>query len=151
MPTDDYEGLTPETARALSDCVIKELCDEWGVTPQYVHGILSGQKKDFFARFKRIFRHIARVYPVGAHGYIDTLESIYRAVVPAHRIPRINYGTDVVEEQVQIELNKTGLALAKKDSQLILRRSRALRAVLDALERKYMLEGREDSVLEKVS
>lgn len=82
MAKESYKGATPETRRALEPCV-KAIADAMDLEgPQYLHAILGGKESDPFARFKRLFRAVARRNPEGARGYIASLNTIMREASP---------------------------------------------------------------------
>jgi hypothetical protein len=82
MGREDYRGATAETKAALQDH-IKEIADEMGLdAPQYLYAVLAGKESDPFARFKRLFRAVARKNPEGARGYIASLTTEFQKASP---------------------------------------------------------------------
>ena len=84
MPRETYLEVTPETKAALSDHV-KAVAAEWQKSDTYVYAILSGQSSDPFAKFRKLFRAVARKNREGAKGYVAALNRILVEETPDKR------------------------------------------------------------------
>jgi hypothetical protein len=81
MSRETYLDVTPETKRALENHV-KQIADEMEKSTTYLYAILAGESSDPFAKFKSMFRAVARKNPEGARGYLGALSAVFREQNP---------------------------------------------------------------------
>lgn len=67
------DECSPETSAAIKGHE-QQIAADFGISDKQVYAIRYGAKPDFFQKFRPLFRAVCRHNPVGAAGYMDTLE-----------------------------------------------------------------------------
>lgn len=68
--------LSDQTRKALKG-FSEDIAEEMDVTPQAISAYLSDAQTDPYAKFRPLFKAIARVNPDGAAGYLKDLSAVY--------------------------------------------------------------------------
>jgi hypothetical protein len=79
MHVNDEDECSPETTAAIRGHE-QAIAADFGIADKQIYAIRYGAKPDYFQKFRPLFRAVCRHNPLGAAGYLDTLERDFGSV-----------------------------------------------------------------------